>query len=94
MLDEKALTGDADVLNCLSRQEALEALRRFAGLGFRREGKEPMDDDAPRMNDDQKRDRVLGEFNQSMLDPVGPVGPPERQMKVLGEMNELAEHHE
>ena len=40
------------------------------------------------------RDRILGEFNQSMLDPVGPVGPPERQMKVLGEMNELAEHHE
>jgi len=33
-------------------------------------------------------DRVLEEFNQSVLDDVGPVGG-EQGMKVLQEMNEL-----
>jgi hypothetical protein len=53
-----------------------------------------MDDDAlARMNVDQKRDRVLGEFNASTLDSVGPLGG-DQGMKVLSEMNELGQAQE
>ncbi len=37
------------------------------------------------------RDKFLHEFNQSNLDPVGPVGKPDQQMRVLNEMNDLQE---
>jgi hypothetical protein len=40
------------------------------------------------------RERILGEFNQSTLDDVGPVVGAEQGMKVLQEMNELGEAQE
>jgi hypothetical protein len=42
------------------------------------------------MKDGEKRDRILGEFNASTLDSVGPVAV-DLGMKVLEEMNELGE---
>ena len=39
------------------------------------------------------RDRILSDFNQSTLDPVGPVGG-DQGMKILSEMNELGDQHE
>jgi hypothetical protein len=50
-----------------------------------------MDEDA-RMNDGQKRDRILGGGNASTLDSVGPVRG-DQGMKVLREMNSLADEH-
>ncbi len=41
----------------------------------------------------EARDRVLGELNASTLDPVGSVGG-DQGMKVLAEMNSLAEEHD
>ena len=41
----------------------------------------------------EARDRVLGEFNSSILDPVAPLGG-EQDMKVLSEMNSLVDYHE
>jgi hypothetical protein len=41
-----------------------------------------------RINDVQRRDRVLGEFNASTLDNVGPMQG-DQGMKVLSEMNDL-----
>jgi hypothetical protein len=50
-----------------------------------------MDHDAlDRMNDAQRRDRVLGELNASTLDSVGPVKG-DQGMEVLSEMNSLGE---
>jgi len=40
--------------------------------------------------DPKARDRILDEFNRSTFDDVGPVGG-EQAMKVLSEMNDLAE---
>lgn len=58
-------------------------------IGILRWKKEPVDEDAlARVNDAQRRDRVLGEFNASTLDSVGPLGG-DQGMKVLQEMNEL-----
>lgn len=37
-----------------------------------------------------RMDKILNDFNQSTLDPVGPVGNQDQQMRILGEMNELA----
>jgi len=42
----------------------------------------------------EARDRALSEFNGSSLDPVGPVGSQDQQMRVLNEMNELGQHEE
>lgn len=42
------------------------------------------------MKDREKRDQILLEFNASTMDPVGPVGSQDQQMRVLGEMNELS----
>jgi hypothetical protein len=54
-----------------------------------------MDEDLlARMNDGEKRDRILEEFNASTLDPVGPVGGAEQGMKVLSEMNSLTDDHD
>ena len=36
------------------------------------------------------RDRILSDFNQSTLDPVGPLGG-DQGMNVLSEMNEMAD---
>jgi len=53
-----------------------------------------MDEDVlDRINDEQNRRRVLIEFNQSTLDPVGPLGG-DQGMKVLSEMNFLADEHD
>jgi hypothetical protein len=41
----------------------------------------------------KSRDRVLNDFNQSTLDPVGPVGG-EQGMSVLKDMNELEAGHD
>ena len=49
------------------------------------------DDVLARKNEGQKRDRVLEDFNRSPLDDVGPAGGGEQGMKVLSEMNDLAE---
>ena len=49
--------------------------------------KELLDEDA------LGRGRVLGEFNASTLDSVGPVGG-DQGMKVLCEMNSLVDEHE
>jgi hypothetical protein len=43
--------------------------------------------------DPQARERVLGEFNRSTMDDVGPLGGQEGT-KLLSEMNSLVEHHE
>jgi hypothetical protein len=40
-----------------------------------------------------RRDRILHDFNQSTLDPVGPVGG-EQGTKLLSEMNSLVDEHE
>jgi hypothetical protein len=54
-----------------------------------------MDDDGlARMNEGQKKDRALEEFNQSTLDDVGPVGSQDQKMRVLGEIWELGEAQE
>jgi hypothetical protein len=37
------------------------------------------------------RGEIVTDFNQSTLDPVKQVEPPEQHMRVLGEMNELGE---
>jgi hypothetical protein len=42
----------------------------------------------------ETRERVLGEFNPSTLDPGGPVRPAEQQMRGLCEMKELGEAEE
>jgi len=39
-------------------------------------------------------DRLLNEFNRENLDDVGPIGGAEQGMKVLQEMNSLADDHE
>jgi hypothetical protein len=44
--------------------------------------------------DPQRRDQILRDFNASTLDPLGPVGSRDEQMRVLGEMNELGEQEE
>jgi hypothetical protein len=46
-----------------------------------------------RMNDDQRRDRVLGEFTASTLDPVGSLGG-DKGMAVLKDMNDLEAGHD
>jgi hypothetical protein len=46
-----------------------------------------------RMDDGEKRDRILREFNASTLDPVGPFGG-EQGVKALSEMNSLADDHD
>jgi hypothetical protein len=43
--------------------------------------------------DPQARDRVLGEFNASTLDSVGPMGG-DQGMAVLNEMNDLESGHD
>jgi hypothetical protein len=40
------------------------------------------------------RDRALSDFNQSKLDPVGPIGNQDQSMRVLNEMNELGQQEE
>jgi len=42
----------------------------------------------------ETRDRALSDFNQSELDPVGPIGNQDQQMRVLNEMNELGQQEE
>ena len=42
----------------------------------------------------RRNNKILHEFNQSTLDDAGPVGSPDREMKVLKEMNELQEFEE
>ena len=37
----------------------------------------------------ERREKILSDFTQSTLDPVGPVGGQDQQMRVLIEMNEL-----
>ena len=46
------------------------------------------------LSDPKRRDQALAEFNRSTLDDVGPVGGQDQQMRVLGEMNELAKERE
>jgi uncharacterized protein YfeS len=41
----------------------------------------------------ERRDRILNEFNRDNMDDVGPVGG-ESGMKVLSEMNSLADDHD
>jgi len=54
-----------------------------------------MDEDVlARPIDSQNRDRVLGEFNRSTLDDVGPMGGGEQGIKVLQGMNSLVDDHE
>ena len=40
------------------------------------------------LNDTQKREQILDEFNRENLDDVGPLGG-DQSMAVLNEMNEL-----
>jgi len=37
----------------------------------------------------ERREKILSDFTQSTLDPVGPVGNQDQKMRVLVEMNEL-----
>jgi hypothetical protein len=46
-----------------------------------------------RLNNPRRKDRILSDFNQSTLDPVGPLGG-EQGTKLLSEMNSLVDEHE
>jgi hypothetical protein len=53
-----------------------------------------MDEDTlTRMNDGERRDRVLGEFGASTLDNGDPIKG-DQVMKLLSEMNSLTDEHE
>ena len=43
-----------------------------------------------RLANPEKKDKILNEFNQSTLDPVGPLGG-DQEIKVLKELNEMAD---
>ena len=42
-----------------------------------------------RLNNSERRDKIIDQFNRDQLDDVGPVGTAEQGNKVPREMNEL-----
>lgn len=46
------------------------------------------------LNVPRRRTRVRDSLNRSTLDDVGPIGGAEQGMKVLSEMNSLADEHD
>jgi hypothetical protein len=46
------------------------------------------------MNNPERRERILREFNREITDEVGPVGGADQGMRVLSEMNSLADYHD
>jgi hypothetical protein len=46
------------------------------------------------LNNPERREKILNEFNRDQMDDVGPVGGTEQAMKILQEMNSLVDDHE
>lgn len=46
------------------------------------------------LNNPERRERILNEFNRGQMDEVGPIGGTEQGMKVLSEINSLVDDHD
>jgi hypothetical protein len=47
-----------------------------------------------RLNNPERRNRILEQFNRDNLDDVAPIGGAEQGMKLLSEMNSLTDDHD